>query len=634
MTLSAFLTYLTEATILLIAALTLADYLRHRDQARLDITLLFGGLALTAFLPAVNNLLPEPSLWITKLSQIVLMAHPFLLLRLVAHFRPIPARFYWFTVGGLLLITVLLIAYEPPLGALTSILMIVYFVVVELYAIVAFFRVAQVTRGVTHYRLLLVAYGSGLVAAVIALVGLVIVVPVLEPTLAPLAQFFGVLAMISYYLGFAPPARLRRAWQLAELHQFLREAAGPWTGEAADITLERLSRTAVNATGSLGAVVALWNEETQKLEIRAANDPRFIHQKEPGRILYQAWQEKRPLLRRMPADFTAADSQLAQTLAATACLVVPIRAGQQNWGVLAAYNRRAPLFAFDDLALLELLAEQTGIVLGYAALLDEQRALVNQLRERSEQLEAAYQELESFSYSVSHDLRAPLRHVAGYVQLMQKHTAGSLDEKAARYLDVILDAATRMGRLIDDLLAFSRFGRAELRLTQVNMEEIVAEVVAELQPEAAGRQIAWHIQPLPSSHSDQALLKLVYTNLVSNALKFTRLRSPGIIEIGYTNNQEEAAYFVRDNGIGFDMQYADKLFGVFQRLHNDQEYPGTGIGLANVRRIVERHGGRVWAESAPDQGATFYFTLPDRPEIVAGGPGDKYGHRPKTFIAG
>jgi light-regulated signal transduction histidine kinase (bacteriophytochrome) len=221
---------------------------------------------------------------------------------------------------------------------------------------------------------------------------------------------------------------------------------------------------------------------------------------------------------------------------------------------------------------------------------------------------------------------------------MQKHTAGSLDEKAQRYLDVILEAATRM---IDDLLAFSRFGRTDLNMTQVNMEELVAEVVTELQPEAAGRPLAWHVQPLPSAFGDRALLKLVYTNLISNALKFTSLRSPGVIEIGYTNSQEDVAFFVRDNGVGFDMQYADKLFGVFQRLHNDQEYPGTGIGLANVRRIVQRHGGRVWAESTPDQGATFYFTMPGGQGTLPGGQGtltnrqgEKHGHRPQTSTTG
>jgi signal transduction histidine kinase len=609
MTLDQFLTLLTRGTILLIAALTLADYLRHRDQTRLDITLLFGALAFNVLLPRLTALLHVESLWLTKLNQIILMAHPFLLLRLVAHFRAVSVRFYWFTLGGLLISAVLLLTSQEELPRATSLYLIIYFVAVELYAIVAFFREAQVTKGVTHYRLLLVAYGSGLLATALALAGLGIAIPELAEVISHITQFLAVLAMVSYYAGFAPPARLRRAWQLAELHQFLRQAAGPWTGEPAATTLERLSHTTVRATSGLAAVVTLWSELEQKLTFRASSHLSLLNQEQPGELLYHVWQEQRPLLIRLPAGFSQAYAPLAYKLGATASLHVPIRAGQRNWGILTVLSRRVPLFASDDLELMELLAEQTAMVLSYADLLAEQRALIEQLRQRSEQLEAAYQELEAFSYSVSHDLRAPLRHVAGYVQLLQQHTGSNLDEKGQRYLTVTLEAARRMGQLIDDLLAFSRVGRVNMNVGQVDMDALVAEVVAELQPEAAGRQVAWHIQPLPPAPGDRALLKLVYTNLIANALKFTGPRSPAAIEIGYTNDQKEVAFFVRDNGVGFDMQYADKLFDVFHRLHSDQDYPGTGIGLANVQRIVRRHGGRVWANSAPDQGATFYFTL-------------------------
>jgi signal transduction histidine kinase len=613
MTLNDFLTYLTQATILVIAVLTLADYLRHRDQARLDITLLFTALALNVIVPRLAALLNIESPWTTKLSQIMIMTHPFLLLRLVAHFRIVHRQFYWFTLGGLLLTVVLLVTYRKELNPFAGIYMVIYFIIVELYAIAAFFREAQFTKGVTHYRLLLVAYGSGLLAGAIALLGLNIAFPgrpALQGVVNPLVQFVAVLAMVSYYLGFAPPARLRRAWQLSELHHFLRQATGPWTGEPAAVTLERLSKTAVRATGGLAALVSLWNETTQKLEFKGASNPTVIRQFQPGKLLYNAWAQRRPLLLRFPADFSREDSEVAHSMGAQAILSVPIRTGEHSWGLLVVYNWRTPLFAADDLELMELLAEQTAIVLGYAQLLGEQRALVDELRHRGEQLEVAYKELESFSYSVSHDLRAPLRHVAGYVQLMQKHTADSLDEKGQRYLTVILEAATRMGRLIDDLLAFSRFGRADLKMGQVDMAQLVSEVRSELEPETAGRQVVWNIHQLPLVAGDPSLLKLVLTNLIANALKFTHARSPALIEIGYTNSGEEVAFFVRDNGVGFDMQYADKLFGVFQRLHNDPNYPGTGIGLANVRRIIQRHGGRVWAESTLDQGATFYFALP------------------------
>jgi signal transduction histidine kinase len=234
-----------------------------------------------------------------------------------------------------------------------------------------------------------------------------------------------------------------------------------------------------------------------------------------------------------------------------------------------------------------------------------------ELANRAAELEATNKELESFTYSVSHDLRAPLRHVAGYSELLQKHAASSLDDKARRYLRSIMESAKKMGILIDDLLGFSRIGRAETMKAAVNLEQLAREAVAEVRQETSGRDIAWKIGALPACHGDRAMLKLVMVNLVSNAVKFTRIRSRAEIEIGCAReDRREVEIFVRDNGAGFDMQYANKLFGVFQRLHLAEEFEGTGIGLATVQRIVHRHGGLVRAEGAVDKGATFYFSLP------------------------
>jgi signal transduction histidine kinase len=242
---------------------------------------------------------------------------------------------------------------------------------------------------------------------------------------------------------------------------------------------------------------------------------------------------------------------------------------------------------------------------------DEIRNLNQELVKRAAELEATNKDLESFSYSVSHDLRAPLRHLVGFSELLQKHTASLLDDKNRRYLQTILDAAKKMGNLIDDLLAFSRVGRAETKGTLISLEQLVSEAVAELGPETKGREIAWKIGALPVCYGDRSLLKLVVVNLVSNAIKFTRMRTRAEIEIGCVGrNRDEVEIFVRDNGAGFDMQYVNKLFGVFQRLHLPEEFEGTGIGLATVQRIVHRHGGKVRAEGAVDEGATFYFSLP------------------------
>jgi len=241
----------------------------------------------------------------------------------------------------------------------------------------------------------------------------------------------------------------------------------------------------------------------------------------------------------------------------------------------------------------------------------EVKKLNDDLKYHVIQLESANKELESFSYSVSHDLRAPLRHITGYVDLLQKKSSSALDESGHRYLIIIADSARRMGHLIDDLLSFSRIGRTEMNKTAFNLRQLVDEVLHDLSQETEGRQISWKIGQLHKVYGDRALLRLVLFNLISNAVKFSAPRTQASIEVGsVAHESNEIIVFVRDNGVGFDMKYADQLFGVFQQLHDPSQFKGTGIGLANVQRIVHRHGGRTWAESSVDEGATFYFSLP------------------------
>jgi len=254
---------------------------------------------------------------------------------------------------------------------------------------------------------------------------------------------------------------------------------------------------------------------------------------------------------------------------------------------------------------------------------DTQRALLNILedieveRAGAEQaralLEAANLELESFSYSVSHDLRSPLRAISGFAQAVVEDYTPLLDDQGKRYLGLIQDNAHRMGQLIDDLLTFSRLGRQEMVKSEIDMGDLARSVFDELAAEVGERAITLTVHPVPPAYGDQALIRQVLVNLLANAIKFTRPREQALIELGFLPSRDKGAYFVRDNGVGFDMQYAEKLFGVFQRLHSIEEFEGTGVGLALVKRIVSRHRGQVCAEGEQGRGAVFYFTLPEGP---------------------
>jgi light-regulated signal transduction histidine kinase (bacteriophytochrome) len=281
---------------------------------------------------------------------------------------------------------------------------------------------------------------------------------------------------------------------------------------------------------------------------------------------------------------------------------VPILNPERTWGVLAAFCPRPSLFPGDDQEVLALLADQGAQSIEIGELFEQQRDLV-------ERLEAANKDLEAFSYSVSHDLRAPLRAMDGFSRILQEAHGASLDPEAQRYLGRIRANAKRMGELVDDLLAFSRLGRQPLKLARVEPAQIAGQAWEELRAEREGRVVDFQLEAMPACLADPALLRQVYANLLSNALKYSRKREQARITAGCQSRQPDPVYFVRDNGVGFDPAYADKLFGVFQRLHRPDEYEGTGVGLAIVARIIQRFGGQVSAESKLDEGATFYFTL-------------------------
>jgi signal transduction histidine kinase len=293
-------------------------------------------------------------------------------------------------------------------------------------------------------------------------------------------------------------------------------------------------------------------------------------------------------------------------------MVVPMLAGGELLGALS-FGGAARRFPQEQINIVREVAAQLAIAISQANLLSRVKEhaaeLESRVRARTAELEAANQELESFSYSVSHDLRAPLRAVDGYARMLEEDYHQRLDEEGQRLLRVVRDSSARMGRLIDDLLAFSRLSRQAPAARRVEMAALVAEAAAEARGDS---RAALELAPLPDADADRAMLKQVWLNLVGNAFKYSAKRADARVQIGAREEAGEVVYWVRDNGVGFDMRYAAKLYGVFQRLHRAEEFPGTGVGLAIVQRVVTRHGGRVWAESKLGEGACFYFSLPRR----------------------
>src|SRR2546429_342488 len=249
--------------------------------------------------------------------------------------------------------------------------------------------------------------------------------------------------------------------------------------------------------------------------------------------------------------------------------------------------------------------------LGVRRLRMENEELQQRVRERTSELEAANKELEAFSYSISHDLRAPLRGISAFSTILLQEHSSQMPAEARRLLDIVTTSARRMEQLIEDLLRFSKLSRQPLSKQPVNIPALVRVTLEELRQQEGDRHIDVKVGEMPNCVGDQSLLKQVFVNLLSNAFKFTRQKEKAIVEIGCQQQEGETVYFVRDNGAGFDARYAEKLFGVFQRLHSAEQFEGTGVGLSIVHRIVQRHGGRIWAEGKVDGGATFYFTLLD-----------------------
>lgn len=429
-----------------------------------------------------------------------------------------------------------------------------------------------------------------------------------------------------------------QAERARETSRFLAEAGSILVSSLdSGATLERVARLAVpafadwsfvhllDASGTLRRVAAAHSDPAKEALFRAIDEsypPSDTDPYGPARVTRTGASEIVPVIGDEVLEESAKDAAHLNQLRKfgfTSYISVPLVARTRTLGAMTfCMAESGRHYREDELLLAQQLADRAALAIDNARLFAEveeaRRDLEQRVLARTAQLEEANRELESFSYSVSHDLRAPIRHISGFADMLRKRGGDALDATSAHYVQVIADAAKQAGTLVDDLLAFSRMGRAELARQRVSMDAMVKEVLGLLQPEIGSRAIEWRIGPLGEVTGDAAMLRLVWRNLLSNAVKYSRTRDTAIIAVERTELEREHVFCVRDNGVGFDMKYVGKLFGVFQRLHSADQFEGTGIGLANVRRIVGRHGGRAWAEGEVDRGSTFCFALPREPE--------------------
>ncbi len=401
---------------------------------------------------------------------------------------------------------------------------------------------------------------------------------------------------------------------------------GTGIGEIADLVLEKSSELTGSAQGYVAEIDPVSGDHIAFSFTKVMRSGCSLPEEELGNIIdyrsdvglhnrlcRHAQETKEPFYTNAPSKHPASSGVPEGHPVIEKFLAVPVLLTGELIGLIALWNSSHP-YTDRDLDAVNRIAEFYALAIQHKRAEEEIRQLNRELeqrvRRRTAQLESANKELEAFAYSVSHDLRAPLRHIDGFLKMLQENAGTTLNEKNRRYMKIISDAVKKMGRLIDDLLSFSRMGHHAVAVQQVDLGRLVREILHECEPDTAERNIDWHIADLPVVSGDESMLRTVMVNLISNALKFTRPRKQARIEIGSLPGQDsKTVVFVRDNGVGFDMDYADKLFGVFQRLHHAEEFEGTGIGMANVRRIIARHGGRTWAEGKTGHGATFYFSL-------------------------
>ena len=612
--------FLVNASFLLLSLWSLVDYGRRRGSLRRDVALLFGALGL---LGLQNILLQELGLnWrgLKELGTFTLLLQPVLLLQVTAHLKPLRLGLRWGAWVAWLGALLSLLLVPNPLPTFLLLAVVGYFITLNILAALRFFWGGQ-RAGFSRQRLAWASMGSILFALALALAGTLSIWTSAPSILLPIAQAMVLGSSFSFYIAFLPPRFLIRIWQNQLLRVYLLRLAEE-TGPLEIRNYWRLLKGAFDRALGAGRMGLLQGSTEESKSLVPLEEVAGV-----GRdyLLPTDSAMRKPLSDTMPHGFFLEEKDLPQGWRGKRPVEswitrVPLSIlSDLDRLELVIISAEPPLFYEDEQTLISLLVKQTEIGL-------RNLQLVEHLDAKSRNLEALVQELEAFSYSVSHDLRTPLRAIDGFSALLNEDYGSVLDAGATDYLARIRSETQRMGWLIDDLLGLSRISLQDLAIEEVDLSALVRELTVDWSRQAGGRPVNVSIEPQLKAWADPHLTRILLTNLLENAWKFSSRSDEVRVEFGKVPEADRPTFFIRDYGAGFDMKYVTKLFGAFQRLHSQHEFPGTGIGLGTVKRIILRHQGEVTAFGAPAHGATFTFSFGMDPK-----KGDSHENLQHTF---
>jgi signal transduction histidine kinase len=604
------LLHLTRIFFITLSFITLRDFVLHRDKIRRDVALVFLSIAISI---AVSILTTVTGVQLpVNIGGVALLAQPYLLLRLVRYFRAVPLMVERAAILGMVFSWGLVIILRTPLPAWATLVAITYFAVIDGYAIFAFVQGAFSSTSVTRKRLQFAAAGSAFLVTTLIIAALRLVFPSPNVPFLSIIQFLSILSALSYYLGFAPPRWLRQAWQLTELRNFLQyiQNSGEKTSsELLDNLCIAVTRTMGTATN---AVVILQDEESKRLLLQKPVASPILELYLEG-IIQEVWQKRQPIALSRSSDLRIEDVRSMENQHAETMIIVPVATNDRVLGLLIVFFQYGSLFVDDDLSLLTIFASQTSVILENNIVVEKLRHytedLETKVEERTLALKRSNEELQQFAYVASHDLQEPLRSVISYLQLIEIRYADKFDESGHEFIAFAIEGAHRMKALITDLLAYSRLETETRVLTMIDSQQAFDEAYKLLETAIKESQANITYDSLPKVKADKRLLVQLFQNLLGNAIKYRSSEKPEIhVAANFENNHW--LFSIRDNGIGIEAAYIDRIFTIFQRLHSRSQYPGTGIGLAICKKAVEYHGGRIWADSEIGKGTIFYFTLP------------------------